>query len=167
VLLLIVGVPVIVETVAVVTAIVPVICPAQEGCRGIPPGATEITYVSVVPLREPVRKPFSNTRPLDSDSSTGPLTEVPVCESVHVIRAALPSADTWPAHVPATFVVCGVGVVGDWPLSLQAVVIATPQHSTIAATPLHIGLSMALYCEIRTLARINPFMLLWIFEEAE
>ena len=126
VLLLIVGVPAIVETAAMVTAIVPVICPAQAGCRGIPPGATEITYVSVVPLTEPVRKPFINTKPLDTVSRTGPLTAVPVCESVHVIRAAVPSAETCPAQFPATFVVCGVGVMGAWPLSLQAVI--TPQN---------------------------------------
>ena len=105
VLLLIVGVPAIVEVPPIVTAIVPVICPVQEGCSGIPPGPTEIKYVSVVPLTEPVRNPFINTRPLESDSRTGPLTDVPVCESVHVIRAAVPSADTWPFHVPATFVV--------------------------------------------------------------
>jgi hypothetical protein len=166
VLLLMFGVPDIVETAAIVTAMVPVIWPAQDGCSGIPPGPTEIKYVSVVPLTEPVRKPFINTAPVGRDSRTGPLTDVPVCESVHVIPAEMPSAETLPAHVPATFVTCGVGVDGVWSLLPHAGISATPQQSTIEAKRFRIK-NQCTSCEIRTLARFNPFMLLSILEEAE
>src|ERR671930_2733844 len=78
----------------------------------MPPGATAIVYASDGPVIVPVSDPFSSTVPLGSARITGPVTALPDCVSVHVVRAVTPWKLRSPAQRPVTSICVGAGVVG-------------------------------------------------------
>ena len=74
------------EIVELVTPVaVPLIVALQLGNPDIPPVATVIVRVRVVPERFPERLPLNTTAPSGVVAVTGPDTALPDCETVHVI----------------------------------------------------------------------------------
>src|SRR5580692_7534336 len=91
--------------------IVPPSCPTHVGCVGMLPGPTEIVYVSVDPVSVPVRNPLRSTMPSGSLTSTGPVTPVPDCVSVHTIWAVTVCTAKSPCQVPVRLSGGGEGVL--------------------------------------------------------
>src|SRR5262245_48519326 len=109
----------------------------------MPPGPTEIVYVSVEPESVPTRNPFISTVPVDSPMSTGPLTFVAsVCVSVHVIRTGSCCTVRLPIHVPVRLVDCD-GVEGV-DLSVQAMSVASSRATAIVRALRMLGIPFIL-----------------------
>jgi len=79
--------PVSVDVAPIAAVIVPVICPTQVGCVGIPPGPTEMVNARLLPVTVPFSEPFNNTIPVARLMRAGPVTAAFVWLSVQVMRA--------------------------------------------------------------------------------